>query len=56
MTTPVARIDLAALRHNLNRVREVATGCRVIAAIKANAYGHGLMQIARVLSDADALA
>ena len=56
MTTPVARINLAALRHNLDRVRQVATGCRVIAAIKANGYGHGLIQVARVLSDADALA
>jgi alanine racemase len=56
MTTPVARINLAALRHNLNRVREVATGCRIITAIKANGYGHGLIQVARALSDADALA
>lgn len=56
MTTPVARINLAALRHNLARVREVAPGCRVIAAIKANGYGHGLHQVARALAGIDALA
>ena len=36
-------IDTAALRHNLARVRALAPGCRVIAVIKANAYGHGLV-------------
>lgn len=56
MTSPVARINLSALRHNLDRVKEVATGCRVIAAIKANGYGHGLVEVARALAGADAFA
>lgn len=56
MTSPVARINLPALRHNLDRVKEVATGCRVIAAIKANGYGHGLVEVARALAGADAFA
>jgi alanine racemase len=37
-------------------VREFAPGCRVVAVIKANAYGHGLLTVARALADADAFA
>lgn len=52
----VAVIRPAALRSNLDRVRELAPGCPVLAVIKANAYGHGLVQVARILPDADAFA
>ena len=48
-------LDLAALRHNLQRLREAAPGSRVMAAIKANGYGHGLERVARSLVDVDAL-
>ena len=51
---PRALIDTAALRHNLAVVRERAAGARVMAVIKANAYGHGLVSTARALSGADA--
>ena len=54
MTGPVARINLDAMRHNLSRVRELAIGCPVVVAIKANAYGHGLVESAQALVDADA--
>lgn len=49
-------IDTAALRHNLSRARELAPGCRVIAVVKANAYGHGLLTAVRALDGADAFA
>lgn len=49
-----ARLDVHALRHNLARVRTAAPGARVMAIIKANAYGHGLGWVARGLADADA--
>jgi alanine racemase len=49
-----ATIHLGALRHNLARVREQAVGARVMAVIKADAYGHGLERVARALDDADA--
>lgn len=52
----VAVIRPAALRSNLARVRELAPGCPVLAVIKANAYGHGLVQVARILEDAEAFA
>ncbi len=51
-----AVIDLAALRHNLQRVRELAPRSRVMAVVKANAYGHGLALTAQALAGADAFA
>ena len=51
-----ALIDLAALRHNLKRVRELAPRSRVMAVIKANAYGHGIAVVAQALAAADAFA
>jgi alanine racemase len=52
----VAVIRAAALRNNLQKVREAAPGCPVLAVIKANAYGHGLVPVAHILEDADAFA
>lgn len=52
----VAVVRAAALRHNLQRVRELAPGCRLLAVIKANAYGHGLVAVARILDAADGFA
>ncbi|HEV2110550.1 MAG TPA: alanine racemase [Gammaproteobacteria bacterium] len=51
-----AVIDLAALRHNLQRVRELAPRSRVMAVVKANAYGHGIAIAAQALAAADAYA
>jgi alanine racemase len=47
-------MDAAALRHNLEVVRRMAPQSRVIAVIKANGYGHGLIETARALPSADA--
>jgi alanine racemase len=51
-----ATIDSAALRHNLQVVRQWAPRSRVMAVIKANAYGHGLVSVARALESADSFA
>lgn len=51
-----AVINLAALRHNLRRVREIAPRSRVMAVVKANAYGHGITAVARALSETDTFA
>jgi alanine racemase len=51
-----ASIDTGALRHNLGIVRQRAPKSRVMAVIKANAYGHGLVTVARALDSADAFA
>lgn len=42
-------IDPAALAHNLGYVRRLAGQRRLIASVKANAYGHGAVEIARRL-------
>ncbi len=55
MTRPArARIDLAALQHNFQCVRQAAPASRVMAIIKANGYGHGLVDVAQALAAADA--
>lgn len=51
-----ALINLRALRHNLQRVQERAPHSKIMAVVKANAYGHGLVRVARGLSAADAFA
>ncbi|NGN69795.1 alanine racemase [Streptomyces sp. A7024] len=44
---PHARIDLAAYRDNLAALRERAPGRALMAVLKADAYGHGAVPIAR---------
>jgi alanine racemase len=51
-----AVIEPRALRHNLSTIRERARRARVMAVVKANAYGHGLVPTALALPDADAFA
>jgi alanine racemase len=46
-----ATIDLAAIRHNLAQVRRFAPQSQIMAAIKADAYGHGAVHVARALSE-----
>jgi alanine racemase len=46
-------LDLAALRHNVKRVREIAPQSKLLAMVKANAYGHGLLSIAKALTDVE---
>ncbi|MGO8693521.1 MAG: alanine racemase [Rectinemataceae bacterium] len=45
-----AEIRLGALRRNFRRARELAgPGVKVMCAIKANAYGHGILRVAQEL-------
>jgi len=56
MSRPIqARIDLAALERNL-RIARGLTNARIMAVIKANAYGHGLLRAAEALRNADGFA
>ncbi len=49
-----ACIDLDALRYNFSRIAQQSPNSNLVAIIKANAYGHGLIKIANSLRDADA--
>ena len=56
MPRPIqARIDLSALERNLQVARR-ATDARIMAVIKAGAYGHGLLRTADALRAADGFA
>lgn len=50
------RIDRSAFRHNLRRVRQLAPDSRVMAVVKGDGYGHGLVEAARSLRSPDAFA
>ena len=46
-----AVIDLQALRHNFSIALQRAPGSHNLAIIKANGYGHGIVPVARALTD-----
>lgn len=49
-----ARINLQALQHNYSLVQQAAPDSHIMAIIKANAYGHGLVRTAQALPAAAA--
>lgn len=49
-----AVIDLKAIRHNVRRVAAAAAPARVMAVVKADAYGHGAVPVARAALEAGA--
>jgi len=51
-----AVVDLDAVQHNLAKVRSCAPGAKVMALVKANGYGHGMLRIAEALQNVDAFA
>ncbi|HEY8355327.1 MAG TPA: alanine racemase [Methylophilaceae bacterium] len=51
-----ASIHLDAFRHNLQVVRTFAPKSAVMAVVKANGYGHGLLAAAQGLADAEGFA
>ncbi|OXL21541.1 alanine racemase [Psychrobacter sp. DAB_AL32B] len=46
-------IKPAAIIHNLNQVKKLAPQARVLAMVKANAYGHGVAAVLPALQQAD---
>jgi len=51
-----ASINLSALKSNLEVVRKHCPKAKVYAVVKANAYGHGVLEVAKALKDVDGLA
>lgn len=51
----VAEIDLSAIRANMRAIREhIGPGPKIIPAVKANAYGHGAVEVSRAVLEAGA--
>ncbi len=48
----IAEVDLSALRYNFSQIKKVIpAGCGILAVVKADAYGHGFMDIALELDE-----
>lgn len=56
MPPAYVRLDLDAVRHNLEQVKRYAPDNKIMAVIKANAYGHGMDRVAAALEQADGFA
>ncbi|QIR15677.1 alanine racemase [Shewanella aestuarii] len=48
---PRAEISRQALQHNLARLRQIAPHSQVMAVVKANGYGHGLLNVAHCVAN-----
>ena len=54
MSRPIqATVSLSALRHNYGVAKRAAPRSKVLAVVKANAYGHGIDRVGRALAEAD---
>ena len=49
-----AEIDLDALAHNYTTLRRLTAGAKFLGVVKADAYGHGAIQVSRVLQESGA--
>ena len=49
-------IDVAALRHNVRVLRQQAGAAKLVAVVKADAYGHGVANVLPALTDVDGFA
>ncbi|CAH0532419.1 Alanine racemase [Vibrio stylophorae] len=54
MIAATAQIDLNALQANWQKLRQQASNSKLLAVVKANGYGGGLVPTAKALTDADA--
>jgi len=48
-----AEVDLSAIEYNFNQIKKcVSRDVKVMSVVKANAYGHGIVEVSRALSSA----
>ena len=43
----IAEIDLSALKNNMNIIYSITKGAKLLNILKANAYGHGIIEMAK---------
>lgn len=49
-----AEVNLSNLLYNLSQVRQcISPACKILAVVKANAYGHGIREVSRALQGAE---
>jgi len=53
MSAVNAVISRRAVKHNYQRIKSIAPNSKVISVLKANAYGHGLLEMASILDHSD---
>lgn len=53
MSAVNAVISRRAVKHNFHKIKSLAPNSKVISVLKANAYGHGLLEMASILTDSD---
>ncbi|OOF69659.1 alanine racemase [Rodentibacter caecimuris] len=51
MKPATAKISSVALKHNLQTIKQKAPNSKIIAIVKANAYGHGVVFVSSALED-----
>ncbi len=51
MRRTIAEINVHHLVHNIKQIRRKASGAEILGIVKANAYGHGSVAIAKILRD-----
>lgn len=51
----VAEIDLSHIRHNVKRLAELAAPAKLMAVVKADAYGHGAVPVAKAALESGAV-
>ena len=49
MKAATAEINTQALKNNIDIIKTYVPGSKIVAVVKANAYGHGLYQVASAL-------
>ena len=48
-----ACINLSALTFNLQSIKKIAKNSKVMAVLKANAYGHGLIESVKAIKNVE---
>lgn len=49
-----AQVDLEAIRHNVRRISEIVSPAQMMAVVKADGYGHGMIPVAKAAVEAGA--